>query len=264
LAHSSCQHGCGSARRIERQQDDVEARPQQRSGLGNATAPSIICQLAYDEPCMLIVNGVVLPAGAGRDLAGARCAENAPCRNAHSRAPADRARQRTAAAPDRLCRRRLPEALALNAQGVQQALRACRTEAQRPRQEGICFLYAVENHVVLPLKATEPLTAAPVAAPPAAQPPAAQPQPAQAPAAQRLGEAAIRARLLKAFAKILASESASARESQVEGYLSANQQKALAAHPPSGSWAPTAGRMRTLPKSACSKAARCATARPAC
>jgi len=46
----------------------------------------------------------------------------------------------------------------------------------------------------------------------------------------------MRARLLDAFAKILASQSASARESQVEGYLSSSQHKALAAHPPSGSW----------------------------
>jgi hypothetical protein len=49
-------------------------------------------------------------------------------------------------------------------------------------------------------------------------------------------EATIRGRLLDSFARILASQPASAHESQVAGYLSASQHKALAAHPPSGSW----------------------------
>ena len=206
------------------------------------------CQLAYDEPCMLIaVNDAVLPAGADgswpvRDAprmryAGVLTLERMPVVRAKELQRPDIANYAAAAAP---------KALALNTQGLltvatgaatqraaeEQALRACRSEAQRPRLEGTCFLYAVENRVVLPLKATGPLAAAPAAAPPAAQPPPVQPSPVQPTPA----EATIRARLLDAFAKILASQAASARESQVAGYLSASQHKALAAHPPSGSW----------------------------
>lgn len=217
------------------------------------------CQLAYDEPCMLVVvNDVVLPAGADggwpvRDAPRMRYAGPFTL----ERLPVVRAKElqrpeiaNYAAAPG-------PKALALNTQGVltaatgaasqraaeEQALRACRTEAQRPRLEGTCYLYAAENRVVLPLKASEPLAAAPSSSPPAAVPPApAPPAPPPAPPPQAqppqtqppFGE--IRARLLDAFAKILASQPAAARESQVAGYLSASQHKALAAHPQSGSW----------------------------
>ncbi len=204
------------------------------------------CQLAYDEPCVLIaVNDAVLPAGTDgnwpvRDTprmryVGTLSLERMPVVRAKELQRPEIANYAAAAAP---------KAMALNAQGVltvatgaanqraaeEQALRACRSEAQRPRLEGTCFLYAVENRVVLPLKATGPLAAAPAAAPAAPLP--AQPSPVQpAPA-----EATIRARLLDAFAKILASQAASARESQVTGYLSASQNKALAAHPSFGSW----------------------------
>lgn len=208
------------------------------------------CQLAYDEPCMLVaVNGAVLPAGAGgswpvRDAprmryAGTLTLERLPVVRAKELQRPEIANYAAAAGP---------KALALNAQGVltvaagaatqraaeEQALRTCRSEVQRLRLEGTCFLYAVENRVVLPLKATEPLAAAPAAAPPA--PPPAPPPPAQQPQPPQPQTGEIRARLLDAFAKILASQSASARESQVEGYLSSAQHKALAAHPPSGSW----------------------------
>ena len=195
-----------------------------------------------EEPCMLIaVNDAVLPAGADgswpeRDAprmryAGALTLERMPVVRAKELQRPEIANYAAAVGP---------KAMVLNAQGVlmvatgaatqraaeEQALRACRSEAQRPRLEGTCFLYATENRVVLPLKATEPLAAAPPA-PPAAPPPPTQPPPA---------EATIRARLLDSFAKILASQPASARESQVAAYLSASQHKALAAHPPSGSW----------------------------
>lgn len=211
------------------------------------------CQLAYDEPCMLIaVNGEVLPAGAD----GSWPVQDAPKMRyagtfALDRLPVVRARELRrpeiagyAATPG-------PKALALNAQGVltvatgaatqraaeEQALRACRSEAQRPRQEGACYLYAVENRVVLPLKATEPLAAASAPAPPPAPPPAVQPPPPQPQTAPpQPGDATIRARLLDALARILASQPASVRESQADGYLAANPHKALAAHPASGSW----------------------------
>jgi len=241
------------------------------------------CQLAYDEPCMLVaVNDALLPSGADaswpvRDAPRTRYAGTLNL----ERMPAVRPKELQRPEIANYAAAGGPKALALNAQGVltlatgaatqraaeEQALRACRSEAQRPRQEGTCYLYAAENRVVLPLKATAPLAAAPAAAPPAAAPaavappaaappaaappaaapPAAAPSAAQAPPAQPASpqappaqappaEATVRARLLDAFAKILASQPAASRESQVAGYLSASQHKALAAHPPSGSW----------------------------
>src|SRR5262249_5117838 len=60
--------------------------------------------------------------------------------------------------------------------------------------------------------------------PPALSPPPAPP------------EATLHARLTESLAKLLPAQSASVRDSQVAGYLSEKQHKALAAHPPSGTW----------------------------
>jgi hypothetical protein len=198
------------------------------------------CQLVYDEPCALIaVNDAVLPAGGD----GSWPVRDAP-RLRHTgpvsleRVPAVRAKDLQRPEIANYAAAAAPKAMALNASGVlvavsggatqraaeEQVLRTCRSEAQRPRSEGTCYLYAVENRVVLPLKATGPLAAAP----PAAAPPTPPPAPP--------AEATVRARLLEAMARIVSSQSASARESLVAGYLSASPHKALAAHPPSGSW----------------------------
>jgi hypothetical protein len=64
----------------------------------------------------------------------------------------------------------------------EEALRACNDDPVRNGAGGPCFLYAVDNRVVLPLRLKEPLTppdtmaaAAPHGVPPANPPPAAQP-----------------------------------------------------------------------------------------
>jgi hypothetical protein len=66
----------------------------------------------------------------------------------------------------------------------EEALRKCNEDPVRKGAGGPCFLYAVDNHVVLPLRLKEPLTAAgttaaaavpSVAPPPAPAPPAVQP-----------------------------------------------------------------------------------------
>jgi len=205
------------------------------------------CQLVYDEPCALLaVNNAVLPPGADG---------NWPVRDAPrmrytgpfnlERIPVVRAKDLQRPEMANYAAAAGPKAIALNASGIltvvtgaaaqrgaeEQVLRACRTEAQRPKQEGVCYLYAADNRVVLPLRATGPITAAASAPPaPPAAPPAAPTPPPAAP------EATLRARLIESLAKVLATQAASARESQAAGYLSASAHKALAAHPPSGSW----------------------------
>ena len=205
------------------------------------------CQLVYDDPCALLaVNDAVLPSGADG---------NWPVRDSPrirytgpfnlERIPAVRAKDLQRPEMANYASTATPKAIALNGSGVltvatgaatqraaeEQVLRACRTEAQRPRQDGVCYLYAVENRVVLPLRATGPITAAAPAPPtPPAAPPAAPPPPPPAP------EATLRARLTENLAKVLPTQTASARESLAAGYLSASAHKALAAHPPSGGW----------------------------
>jgi hypothetical protein len=205
------------------------------------------CQLVYDEPCALLaVNDAVLPSGADghwpvRDSPRIRYAGPFNL----ERIPAVRAKDLQRAEMVNYAATAAPKAIALNGSGVlavatgtatqraaeEQVLRACRTEAQRPKQEGVCYLYAAENRVVLPLRATGPITAA-APAPPAspAAPPAAPTPPPPAP------EATLRARLIESLGKVLPTQAASAREAQAAGYLSASAHKALAAHPASGSW----------------------------
>ena len=161
------------------------------------------CQQVYDEPCALIaVNDAIVPPGADgnwtpRDAPRVRYAgpfniERIPGIRAPELQRSDIANYPAAAAP---------KAMAFNAGGVlspvsgatsqrsaeEQALLACKGEALRQKLEGACYLYAVENRVVLPLRATGPISAAAVAAPP-------EPAPS---------EATVRARLLEGLARIV-------------------------------------------------------------
>jgi hypothetical protein len=96
----------------------------------------------------------------------------------------------------------------------EQALRRCNDDPARARAGGgPCYLYSIDNRVVLPLRATGALTSASVA---------------QAP------EASLRDSLLSAMAKI--APTYGNREDQVRQYVESNQHRALAAYPPSGSW----------------------------
>jgi hypothetical protein len=125
-----------------------------------------------------------------------------------------------------------PKAMALSAWGVltaaagapsqraaeEQALQSCRNESVRLKADAPCFLYAVENRVVLPLRAAAPLTPAPVTPPP---PPA---------------EPSLHTKLLEGLAKAASSLTAASRESLATAYEAARRHKALAAYPPASTW----------------------------
>jgi hypothetical protein len=107
----------------------------------------------------------------------------------------------------------------------EQALAACNQDpARREAGGGPCYLYAIEGRVVLPLRATAPLTA-PAAATAIPAPPAAPP-----------GNVALRATLVDRLAKLMPAYPATNRDAQLEGYLRSSAQKAIAAHPPANTW----------------------------
>ena len=220
------------------------------------------CQQVYDEPCALIaVNDAIVPPGADgnwtpRDaprvryagplnierIPGIACAGTAAFR--HCELPRCRRAQ-----GDGVQRRR--RSLAVSGATSQhsaeeQALLACKAEALRQKLEGACYLYAIENRVVLPLRATGPISAAAVAAPP-------EPAPS---------EATVRARLLEGLARIVPSQQLSVRESQVAAYQSSTRHKAIAAFPPSSTWRISGRAARLSPRNARWKAARCAMVLP--
>jgi class 3 adenylate cyclase len=94
----------------------------------------------------------------------------------------------------------------------EQALRACNDDPARARAgSGPCYLYSVDNRVVLPLRATGAITSVAVAR-----------------------EASLRDTLLTAIRKI--APTYAHRDEQVRQYVESAPHKALAAHPPSGSW----------------------------
>ncbi len=209
------------------------------------------CQQFYDEPCAVIAVGeTVIPAAAD----GTWPVRDAPrVRYTGSfnpeRVPALRAKdlQRAdvlgyAASPS-------PKAAAFHVNGAlhlvtgaasqraaeEQALRGCNDDPVRQESGGPCYLYAVENRVVLPLRSTAPIAAA---APSLAQiAPAAQAPPSPVAALPVSPPSpATQAALLDAIAKIAPSYSAALRETQVSGYLTSATHRALAAFPPFGSW----------------------------
>jgi serine/threonine protein kinase len=204
------------------------------------------CQQFYDEPCALIaVNDATLPAGADgiwpvRDAARLRYVGPFNVERIPAMRAADLQRPEVANYPTAPARK----AMAFNASGIitaasgatsqrgaeEQALSACKTESLRQKIDGVCYLYAIENRVVLPLRATAAVTAE--TAPPAVE--------------SRPTEATVRARLLDSLAKLAPSERASARESQVTAYQSSTRHKALAIHLPSGSWRTFARQSATL------------------
>ena len=192
------------------------------------------CQQIYDEPCALIaLNDTILPTGAGgtwpvRDAPRVRYAGPFNLERIPGMRAADLQRPEISnytAAP-------APKAMALNAWGIlaavssassqrgaeEQALQACRNDSVRRKADGVCYLYAIENRVVLPLRATAPITAA------------------TSLRRSRRPEATLRTRLLESLARIVPSQPASTRDSQVTAYQSARLHKALAAFPPSSTW----------------------------
>jgi serine/threonine protein kinase len=191
------------------------------------------CQQVNDEPCALIaVNDTVLPSGADgkwpvRDAPRVRYAGAFNLEHIPGMREADLQRPEIAgyaAAPG-------PKAMAFNAWGVltvavgaasqrgaeEKALQDCRGDAARLKADAACYLYAIENRVVLPLRATTPVTAAPVAPPPPPEP-------------------TLHARLVEALARAAPSSTAAARESLATAYESSRQHRALAAFPSANTW----------------------------
>lgn len=198
------------------------------------------CQQVFDEPCAVIaVNDTVVPSNADgtwtvRDAPRVRYAglfnvERIPALSQRDMQRPDVTAYATASGP---------KAAALHAIGVfqavtgaasqraaeEQALRACNNDPLRRSSTGPCYLYAVDNRVVLPLRSTAPLTAAAQIPPTAAASPVVP------------AGTAIRTALLDAMAKIMPTQTPAAREDQATGHLNASAHKAIAASPTSGSW----------------------------
>ena len=193
------------------------------------------CQQVHDEPCAVIAaDDAILPPGADgtwpvRDAPRVRYAGTFNL----ERIPGMRFKELERPEIANYLATPAPKAMAFHANGIlvavsgvasqrsaeEQALSACNNDLLRKETNNACYLYAVGNRVVLPLRATAPITAAAVA-----------------PAAPARTEPALRARLLDGLAKLAPSLAAPAREAQVDGYQSSPNHKALAAFPPSNSW----------------------------
>lgn len=196
------------------------------------------CQQAFDEPCAVVaVNDVVHPPGADgtwpvRDAPRVRYAglynpERIPGLNSKELQRRDVAAYGTAPSP---------KAAAFHAGGVlhivsgaasqrtaeEQALHACNNDPVRKVSSIPCFLYAVENRVVLPLRSVAPLAAA-------------APAPASV-SATAPARALSRAALVEAMAKVAPAQTASIREEQADAYQKSVAQKAMALWPSGASW----------------------------
>jgi hypothetical protein len=187
------------------------------------------CQQYYDEPCALIASNdfITEPGSDGslpvRDAPRVRYTgvfnpERIPGIRKNVEQRIDVAGYLTAASP---------KASAFHAAGIlhviagapsqraaeEQALRACNDDPARKPVGGPCYLYSVDNRVVLTLRATGAITSA---------------APAHASAI------AIRDILPSILAKI--APAYPFVERQVREYLESNGHKAFAAYPPSSSW----------------------------
>ena len=117
----------------------------------------------------------------------------------------------------------------------ERALNACNNDHTRQDAPGPCYLYAVDNKVVLLLRSTTPITPAPPALP--TSPPPSESSSAAAKISPSLSaDSAFRVALLDRMAKIAPSQSTMAREGQVAAYQSSGSHKAIAVFPPSSSW----------------------------
>jgi class 3 adenylate cyclase len=199
------------------------------------------CQHRNDEPCALVaVNGTIVPPGAGgvwavRDAPRVRYSgtfrlDQVPALRAEDLERKEIANYFTSPSPKAAAFNvwgfmTVAMGTATQRQAEEQALQACRNEATRLKTTDPCHLYAVENRVVLPLRATAPIT------PPSATAPATVAAPPGKP-----GETSVRALLLERMAKLLPEQQTAFYEAQVAGYESSAPNKAIAALPPSRSW----------------------------
>ncbi|HEX7563169.1 MAG TPA: adenylate/guanylate cyclase domain-containing protein [Bradyrhizobium sp.] len=135
-----------------------------------------------------------------------------------------------------------PKAAAFNAEGIftltsgsqnqhsaeEQALRDCNADPIRNRSGGPCYLYAIENRVVLPLRLTAPMTRP--STPPAT---AAQVPSTSSPAGASTTFLSI---LLAEMEKIAPAMPERIRLSEGSLYVSSGADKAIAMHPPYDTW----------------------------
>ena len=209
------------------------------------------CLQFYDEPCALIAadDGVTSP---GAD--GAWPVRDAPrVRYAGvfnpERIPA--LRQKTLLRPEVAAYATLagPKAAAFHATGIlslatgaanqraaeEKALKDCNADPVRSRPGGPCYLYAVENRVVLPLRLTTPMTHEPSTA--TASSPVANIASANPATGVRQSPADIfRGALSAAITDIAPAMSEKGRLTTVTSYHANTSHKALAVHPPADSW----------------------------
>ena len=205
------------------------------------------CQQFYDEPCAVIgADDAIVPSGAD----GTRAIRDMP--RVHytglynpERLPGVREEERQrpeiagyATAPG-------PKAVAFHASGAihvatgapsqrdaeERALDACNRDKTHREAPGPCYLYAVANKVVLPLRSVTPITPELQVPPPSPASPASAATAAAAPASS-----AFRVALSDAMAKIAPMQQTGAREAQVAAYQNSRAHKAIAVFPPSSSW----------------------------
>ena len=202
------------------------------------------CVQFFDEPCAVVASddtllppkaeGVWLTQDAPRvRYSGAFNPERIPGVRPQDLARPDIAGYATVAGP---------KAAAFNAEGIftvatgspnqrsaeEEALRTCNANPIRNRSGGPCYLYAIENRVVLPLRLTAPMTRGPT--PPAA---AAQTSSTSTPAVPL---ATVLSTLLAAMENIAPAMPERIRLREGSLYVSSGADKALAMHPPYDSW----------------------------
>ena len=208
------------------------------------------CQQHYDEPCVLIaVDDSVLPPGPSNattlwDMPRVRYQGAFDV----ARIPAVRDKDLQRADVTGYKSAPGPKAAAFHAEGIfrvvtgaasqsaaeEQALRACNADPARRSGTTPCFLYAVGDRVVLPMRATVPMASAGApAAPKPTPPPITKPGPASAPTRPAN---AVAATLNAALTTVAPSIAETVRASIVSAYLQERQNKALAAFPPYTTW----------------------------
>ena len=115
----------------------------------------------------------------------------------------------------------------------EKALKDCNADPVRNRSGGPCYLYAVQNRVVLPLRLITPMTPeAPAAAAPTSDSAAANPAPPNRQSPADL----FRAALSTAITDIAPAISEKGRLDTITGYHAATSHKALAVYSPADTW----------------------------
>ena len=111
----------------------------------------------------------------------------------------------------------------------EQALKECNANPIRNRSGGPCYLYAVENRVVLPLRLTAPLTPAPASTPAGL---------AQTPQASNQSSitTTLESTLIAEMERIAPAMPEKVRQREGSLYASSGNNKAMAMHPPYDSW----------------------------